>query len=131
MQLRGGCVPLLWVAVSAAILRWFSRYCKMTFRLFVTCGIADELSSDGRLEFTAEETQQQWSNWCVHRRLSSVALAHSSGRARLGVKTCKRMLMDNTGPNSEVKLDKFQSGYFKTLNTATPLTAIPVYPLYG
>ena len=64
--------------------------------VFVTYGIADELSSDGGPEFTAEETQQLLSNWGVHHRLSSVALAHSNGRAELGVKTCKRMLMDNT-----------------------------------
>ena len=78
--------------------------------IFVTFGIADELSSDSGPEFTAEEKQQLLSNWGVHHRLSSVALAHSNGRAELGVKTCKRMLMDNTGPNGEINLDKFQRG---------------------
>ena len=34
--------------------------------IFVTYVIAVELSSDGRLEFTAEATQQLWSNWGVH-----------------------------------------------------------------
>ena len=37
--------------------------------IFVTYGIADELSSDGGPEFTAEETQQLLSNWGVHHPL--------------------------------------------------------------
>ena len=77
---------------------------------FVTYGIADELSSDVRPEFTVEATQQLLSNWGIHHRLSSVALAHSNSRAELGVKTFKRILMDNTGPNGEINLDKFQRG---------------------
>ena len=90
--------------------------------IFVTYGIADELSSDGEPEFTAEETQQLLSNWGVHHRLSSVALAHSNGRAELGVKTCKRMLMDNTGPNSEIRWTS--TNFIEScFNTATPLTA--------
>ena len=75
--------------------------------IFVTYGFADELSSDGGPELTPEATQQLLSNWGVHRRLSSVALAHSNGCAELGVKTCKRMLMENTGPNGKINLDKF------------------------
>ena len=85
--------------------------------VFVTYGIADEVSSDGGPEFTAEATQQLLSNWCVHHRLSSVALTHSNGRAELGVETCKRMFMDNTGPNGEINLDKFQRGMLRYRNT--------------
>ena len=95
--------------------------------MFVTYGIADELSSDGGPELTAEETQQLLSNWGVHHRLSSVALAHSNSRAELGVKTCKRMLMDNTGPNGEINLDKFQRGMLQYRNT--PAQMIFVRPI--
>ena len=86
-------------------------------KVFVTYGIADELSSDDGPEFTAEATQQLLSNWGVHHRLSSVVLAHSNGRAERGVKTCKRMLIDNTGPNGEINLDKFQRGMLQYRNT--------------
>ena len=100
--------------------------------IFVTYGIADELSSDGGPEFTAEETQQLLSNWGVHHRLSSVALAHSNGRAKLGVKTCKRMLMDNTGPNGEINLDKFQRGMLQYLNTPDRDTGLsPAQMIFG
>ena len=93
--------------------------------IFVTYGIADELSSDGGPELTAEETQQLLWNWGVHRRLSSVALAHSNGRAELGVKTCKRMLMDNTGPNGEINLGKFQRGMLQYHNAPDRDTGLP------
>ena len=90
---------------------------KCLSEIFVKYGIADELSSDGGPEFSAEETQLVLSNWGVGHRLSSVAPAHSNGRAELGVKTCKRMLMDNTGPNGEINLDKIQSGMLQYRNT--------------
>ena len=113
LQIHGGCGPLTWLAPCAApcssgLVKWLRE-------IFVTYGITDELSSDGGPQFTA--TQHLLSNWCVHHRLSSVALAHSNGRAELGVKTCKGMLMDNTGPNGKINLDKFQRGLLQYRNT--------------
>ena len=100
--------------------------------VFVTYGIADELSSDGGPEFTAEATQHLLQNWCVHHRLPSVALAHSEGRVELGVKTCKRMLMDNTRPNGEIKLDKFQRGTLQYRNTPDRDTGLsPAQMIFG
>ena len=88
--------------------------------IFVTYGLADELSSDGGPEFTAEETQQLLSNWGVHHRLSSVALAHSNGRAELGVK-CSWTTLARTARSTSTN---FKEACF---NTATPQHAIPVY----
>ena len=101
-------------------------------KVFVTYGIADKLSSDGGPEFTAEATQQLSSNRGVHHRLSSVALAHSNSHAELGVNTCKRMLMDNTGSNGEINLDKFQRGMLQYRNTHdrdTGLSSAILHPL--
>ena len=117
LQLHGGCGPLLWLADCAAMTRWFSRSCKMPTRNF-------------RYIRHCRRTIVRWLTWIhgrgdtttvvklgVYHRLSSVALAHSNGRAALGVKTCKRMLIDNTGSNGEINLDKFQRGLLQNRNT--------------
>ena len=86
-------------------------------RTFVTYGIPDKLSSDGGPEFTARSTKTFFRNWGVHHRQSSVAHPHSNCRAEIGVKTVKRMLMDNTGPNGELETDYFQRAMLQYRNT--------------
>ena len=66
---------------------------------FVTYGIPEELTSDGGPEYTASETATFLKAWGVRHRVSSVAFPHSNCRAEVGVKTCKRMITGNTGPN--------------------------------
>ena len=92
---------------------------------FVTYGIADELSSDGGPEFKAEEKQQLLSNWGVHHRLSSVALAHSNDSPNSGsipASACSWTTLARTARSTSTN---FKEACF---NTATPLTATPVYP---
>ena len=74
-------------------------------RTFVTYGIPDELSSDGGPEFTASATRQFLEVWGVNHHLSSVAFPHSNCRTEEEVKTVKRMITDNTGPNGELETD--------------------------
>ena len=74
-------------------------------RSFVTNGIPDELASDGGPEFTSSSTEKFLDTWGVHHRLSSVAFPHSNCRAEVGVKTMKRLLADNLGPNRELDTD--------------------------
>ena len=77
-------------------------------RVFVTFGIADELSSDGGPEFTATATHKFLKNWSVHHRFSSVAFSNSNCRAEIGVKTVKRLITNNTGSNGELNTDALQ-----------------------
>ena len=53
-------------------------------RVFVTFGIAKELSSDGGPEFKAGATKTFHKNWVIRHRISSVANPHSNCRAEVG-----------------------------------------------
>ena len=82
---------------------------------FVIYGIPDELSSDGGPEFTAEETKN-FLNPGECDIVHPVAFPHSNCRAELGVKTCKRMVTNNTDPNGELDTDRFQRAMLQYLN---------------
>lgn len=101
-------------------------------RLFVTFGIPDELSSDGGPEFVASATTKFLVNWGVHHRLSSVAHPHSNCRAEIGVKTIKRMIMNNTGPNGELDTDAFQLAMLTYRNAPSQETKLsPAMCIFG
>ena len=84
---------------------------------FITYGIPDELSSDGGPEFIASEAQQFLKSWGVKHRLSSVSFPHSNCRAEIGVESCKRLIEDNTSPNGELDVPKFQRAILQYRNT--------------
>jgi len=86
-------------------------------RTFVTFGIPDELSSDGGPEFTSTATRAFLKDWGVNHRLSSVAFPHSNCRAEVGVKTVKRLLMDNTNLDGSLETDLFQRAILQYRNT--------------
>ena len=77
-------------------------------RVFVTYGIAEELSSDGGPEFQSKVTKNFLKSWGVDHCLSSVAFPHSNCRAEIGVKTSKRLITNNTKADGSLDADSFQ-----------------------
>ncbi len=83
---------------------------------FTTFGIPEELASDGGSEFVATQTQKFMLAKGIHHRLSSVAFPHSNCRAEVGVKTVKRMIVNNTAPNGNLNTDLFRRAILQYRN---------------
>ena len=99
---------------------------------FVTFGIPEELTSDGGPQFKAGKTLEFLRDWGVRHRITSVANPHANCRAELGVKTVKRMLMDNISPTGSLDVDKFQRALLMYRNSIDPETkASPALILFG
>ena len=93
---------------------------------WVLLGVPEECASDGGPTFVSRETQDFMDRWGVRHRLSSVAFPHSNTRAELGVKTCKRMIRENTGPKGTLDTDKFARALLAYRNT--PLQGLGLSP---
>ena len=87
--------------------------------LFSTFGIPEEISTDGGPQFK-HQYEDFLKNWGIHPRLSSVGYAQSNGRAEAGVKTMKRVLMDNVSRNGSLNNDKVLKALLQYRNTPLP-----------
>ena len=87
--------------------------------LFATYGIPEEISTDGGPQFQ-HQYEQFLQKWGIHPRLSSVGYAQSNGRAEAGVKTMKRILMDNVSGNGSLDNDKVLKALLQYRNTPLP-----------
>ena len=89
-------------------------------RLMITFGVPVEIASDGGPEFISGETKSFFKRWGIRHRLSSVALPSSNGRAELAVKSAKRLLEDNIGPDGELNNDNMVRALLTLRNTPDP-----------
>ena len=86
----------------------------------------------GGKEFIASETKSFFAKWNVRHRLSSAYFPQSNGRAEVAVKKCKRLLMDNIGPNGSLNNDNFLRAILAVRNTPDPDCKIsPAEILFG
>ena len=99
---------------------------------FIAHGAAEEISSDGGPEYTAEEKKQFLKRWGVFHRQSSAYHPHANLRAELGVKVVKRMLRENISSKGELDTDKMARALLAYRNTpCKDLGVSPAQILYG
>ena len=89
-------------------------------------GAPEELSTDGGPPFTSSTFQEFLKTWCVKHRLSSVAYPQSNGQAELAVKTAKRIVKGNTGPQGSLDNDNIARAILQYRNT--PIQSIGLSP---
>ena len=94
--------------------------------IFQTYGAPEELSSDGGPPFKSSPFTQFLKDWAVKHRLSSAAYLQSNGRAELAVKTAKRIIIGNTGPQRSLDNDRAARAVLQYRNT--PIQNIGLSP---
>ena len=87
---------------------------------FITFGVPEELASDGGPEFVADSTRKFLEQWDVRHRISSAYFPQSNGRAEVAVKSAKRLLRSNVGPNGALLNDRFLRAMLQLRNTPDP-----------
>ena len=88
--------------------------------LFSVFGVPEELSSDGGPEFTSSVTKEFLTKWNVRHRISSAYHPQSNGRAEVAVKSAKRLLRSNIGPNGSLNSDALVTALLQYRNTPDP-----------
>ena len=90
------------------------------------------MSSDEGKEFIAKITQDFFLRWGVNHRLSAAYNPQSNGRDELAVKSTKRLLEENIGPDGELNTDKFLRAMLIKRNTPDPSTKLsPAEIIFG
>ena len=84
---------------------------------FMTFGVPEEIASDGGPEFTAGATKMFLNQWDIRHRISSAHYPQSNGRAEVAVKSCKRLLRSNVGPNGCLNNDNLLRAMLQVRNT--------------
>ena len=97
-----------------------TQYSGATGLIFMTFGVPEEITSDGGPEFTAGATKMFLNQWDIRHRISSAHHPQSNGRAEVAVKSCKRLLRSNVGPNGCLNNDNLLRAMLQVRNTPDP-----------
>ena len=99
---------------------------------FTTFGVPMDIASDGGPPFDSTTYIAFLKTWGISRRLSSAYFPRSNGRAELGVKSGKRLLMANLDSTGSINKDAISRALLTYRNT--PLQDCSISPaelLYG
>ena len=100
--------------------------------LFATFGVPEHLSSDGGPEYTSKTFQSFMKVWGIKHRQSSAYNPQSNGRAEVGVKSMKRLLMNSTDADGNLDTDAVMRGMLQIRNTPESDTGLsPAQILLG
>ena len=91
--------------------------CNKLRQWFTAFGVPSELTSDGGPPFDSNTYLQFLSDWGISRRLSSAYFPQGNGRAELGVKSGKRLLMANIDSTGSLDRDKVSRALMTYRNT--------------
>lgn len=94
---------------------------------FSNVGCPNQISTDGGLQFTAQETRDFFRRWGVTHRISSPHYAQSNGLAEAAVKTVKHLLIKTGGKPSE----EFAEGLLELRNTPRVGGRSPAEIIFG
>ena len=86
-------------------------------KLFATCGVPEQLSSDGGPEYISKDFQDFLKTWGVQHRLSSAYHPQSNGHAEVTVKAMKRLLRNNVDHNGKLNTDAVTRAMLQLRNT--------------
>ena len=84
------------------------------------------MTTDSGPQFTSSEAKDFFDTWGVQHHVTSAYNPHSNMRAETAVKTVNILLMDNTGHEGSLNLDKFMSAMLQHHNT--PIQYINLSP---
>ena len=98
---------------SASVIQLLRQY-------FATYGVCEVFCSDGATVFTSTKMKQFCRTWGVRQRISSAYYPQSNKRAEVGVKSAKRIIMDNLTPQGSLDSDKFTRAILSHRNAPDP-----------
>ena len=91
---------------------------------FSRWGVAVNLTTDGASVFTSTEIKDFLERWGVEHRVSSAYYARANKRSEIAVKSAKRLIMDNLGPNGTMNTDKLARALLAHRNCPDPETGV-------
>ena len=98
----------------------------------MTWGVPESISTEGAANFTSAELEDWLQRWGIHHRVSSYYYPRSNKRAEVSVKSAKRMIMNNLGPNGSLDSDKIARAALLHRNCPDPLTGLwPAQVIFG
>ena len=101
------------ISGAAALIRALRTY-------FATFEVPEEISTDGRPEFTVFVTRSFFKTWGVQHCVSSAHFPQFNGRADVAVKVTKSLLMTNVSPNGDLDNASFLRALLQLRNTPDP-----------